>query len=192
MWRFYDSSGRVKQNTKPTISLVTSLPSSPVDGDEIILTDSLTAGTYQWHLRYVSARATNKWLFVGGTRLEAEVATSEATAASAYAALATAGPSITLPVAGDYFIEHGFQCDGFPTNNQTIYMSYDIGATGATDADSVQATQDTSTGGLSPGHRLKKKTGLTAVTLTAKYRTNGVSSKFAQRYIAATPIAIGG
>src|SRR5215831_1233030 len=46
--------------------LVTSLPASPVDGQECILCDSLSAPTYQWHLKYVAAKASNKWICIGG------------------------------------------------------------------------------------------------------------------------------
>ena len=46
-----------------TASLVTSLPGSPVDGQEVILVDSTTAPTYGVRLRYVSAAS--KWIRVG-------------------------------------------------------------------------------------------------------------------------------
>jgi hypothetical protein len=89
--------------------LVTALPGSPVDGQEIILTDSLTAGTHHWHLRYVAVRATNKWVFIGGAGREAVVATNEGLSggAGAYADCTTVGPSITVPVSGVYEVRVG-------------------------------------------------------------------------------------
>jgi len=46
----------------------TSLPASPVDGQEAILVDSLTAPTYSWRFRYVaSITDAYKWVCVGGT-----------------------------------------------------------------------------------------------------------------------------
>ena len=51
--------------------LSTTLPGSPVDGQEVILVNSLTAPVYHWHMRYVAASTnSNKWIYVGGTRLE--------------------------------------------------------------------------------------------------------------------------
>jgi hypothetical protein len=46
----------------------TSLPVSPVDGQEYILVDSTTNPTYQWRFRYNAASASAyKWEFIGGT-----------------------------------------------------------------------------------------------------------------------------
>lgn len=45
----------------------TSLPASPVDGQEYILVDSTTTPTYQWRFRYNAGSAnTDKWEFIGG------------------------------------------------------------------------------------------------------------------------------
>ena len=45
----------------------TSLPTSPVDGQECILVDSLTVPSYQWHMRYNAQGTTsNKWECIGG------------------------------------------------------------------------------------------------------------------------------
>lgn len=97
----------VEEITRPL--LTTSLPTNPSDGDEIYLTDSLTAGTYQWHLRYVAARSTNKWIYVGGIGAVNAVSASESvtgsTAQTAYYDPTTAGPTFTTPVAGLYRIE---------------------------------------------------------------------------------------
>lgn len=51
-------------------------------------------------------------------------------------------------------------------------MSYDIGATGAVDADSIRQGQQGggTTGSDHSGSRKRRKTGLSAVTLTAKYK----------------------
>lgn len=46
----------------------TSLPASPVDGQEAVLVDSLTAPTYQWRFRYnAGSSSAYKWEFIGGT-----------------------------------------------------------------------------------------------------------------------------
>lgn len=180
-----DSSLYWKAESGGSISAVTALPGSPADGDEILFMDSLTAPTYTWHLRYISGKSSNKWQFIGGSPMSSEVATSQTTGSTAYAALATAGPSIAVPVAGDYFVDVGFTPDG--TDNARRWMSYDIGGTGAVDADATRGAAR-----FSSVHRRTRKTGLTAVTLTAKYKAIDATIGFEDRWMHLTPIAIGG
>lgn len=86
----------------------TSLPASPIDGQEFTLVDSLTAPTYLWRLRYNAGSASAyKWEFVGGTPLSAYVETSESTSSLTFTDLATVGPSVTAPRAGEYRIPFG-------------------------------------------------------------------------------------
>lgn len=170
-----------------TISLVTALPGSPVDGDMVILTDSLTAPTFAWHLRYISAKATNKWIFVGGSPRYAEVLTEEAVTTGAFNPLTTAGPSVAVPVAGSYVVEQGAATRNSAGNYQG-YMSYDIGGTGAVSADSVLCI-----GGEIPTSNMRRRVKtLTAVTLTSKYATAGGNHLFQNRWISIEPIAVGG
>lgn len=168
----------------------TALPGSPTDGDQFILVDSTSAPTYSWLLRYVSAKSSNKWIFIGGTPIQDEVATAEATSSTgSYIALATAGPSIAVPVAGDYIVTLG--CTHVTATSQTTaFMSYDIGGTGAVDADGVQGS--VGSGQEVSISRVKKKAGLTAVTLTAKYKSVGANGTYQERFINLLPIAIGG
>lgn len=176
------------------IDAVTALPGSPADGDEVLFMDSLTAPTYQWHLRYLAAKASNKWLFVGGAPGFALVATNETISTTAYGALATAGPSFAIPVAGDYDVAHGFNGDPNTGANLGGKMSYDIGGTGAVNADAAGMWGNTAgTNYLISAARKKRKTGLTAVTLTAKYASIDANSvAFEQRWMSVTPVAIGG
>jgi hypothetical protein len=167
------------------IPLVTALPSSPFDGQEVDLTDSLTTPSYVWRFRYVASAPTNKWRFVGGAPISASVATSEATGSATYAVLATAGPSLAVPVAGLYLVGLGCKlvfnqtCDG--------WMSYDIGATPAVDADSVVKSDEQTRQATLASQRLKS---LGAVTLTAKYRTTW-NVNFLDRSMSLLPVAVG-
>jgi len=175
------------------VPLVTALPGSPVDGQEVLLTDSLTAGTYQWHLRYVAARASNRWVFVGGPPAYSEVATRETSAtANAYVALATPGPSIAVPVAGDYLVSLGAAGDN-AGGNYALRMSYDIGATAAVDADAAMIFTDSSIAGVgrAANSRPRRKT-LAAGTLTAKYKSSGGTMGVQDRWMEVVPIAVGG
>ena len=158
----------------------TSFPASPANDDEYVYVADGTNGVY-WRFKYRSA--TSKWVFVGGAPLFSQVATEESTSSATYAALATAGPSITLPFAGDYDV--GIGCYGASGNNGG-HMSYDIGGTGAVDADAAavyaNATQYISV------MRYQRKTGLTAVTLTAKYRTLNTGITVSKRWMTVTPV----
>ena len=55
---------------------VTSLPSSPIDGQEIDYAANTTSGIV-WHLRYRSSAATNRWEFIGGSPMQHWVSGSQ-------------------------------------------------------------------------------------------------------------------
>lgn len=140
------------------------------DGDEVYVEVDATNGV-MWHFRYVAAETTYKWRFLGGPPLVSMVETNESTASTTYVALATAGPVVALPRAGDYDVSGGrVSGDG--------NMSYDIGATGAVDADRLLEW------------RGKRKAGLTSVSLTAKYKANTGTVAFELRALQALPVRV--
>lgn len=125
-------------------SFVTSLPSSPVDG-QIVFYQSSTAGTgggttssmatvgAVWQLRYnASSSSAYKWEFVGGTTIFHHIDTYESLGAgvATYSDLATVGPRVKAPLAGEYSILIGA---GFKHNvsGGVAYMSYSAGVTAA-------------------------------------------------------------
>jgi microcystin-dependent protein len=184
---------------------VTSLPASPVDGQTVVYAADASNGV-MWTLRYrAAATGSYKWEFVGGSALrsmvkDASIADNESTNSTTYTALTTAGPTITLPLAGDYEVTTGFT--GYNTVQGAIStMSYDIGATGAVDADGVQTYAPAfSTGGSYTGavvaanSRTRIKTSLSAVTLTAKYKSSSASASsanFFNRFMVARPVRVG-
>lgn len=87
--------------------IVTSLPASPVDGQECNYLADATNGNV-WHLVY---RATSgKWHMTGGAPLYAEVANGgNGIPSTSYGDLGTSGPSLVAPLAGDYLVEYGFE-----------------------------------------------------------------------------------
>ena len=91
-----------------SITSVTSLPGSPFNEQEVYYAADATNGVY-WHLRYRSASgSTHKWEALGAVApLTAEVLTSQTTSSATYVDLATAGPTVTVPLAGDYLITFG-------------------------------------------------------------------------------------
>ena len=108
--------------------------------------------------------------------LYSEVTTVQSTSSGTFTDLGTVGPSITLPIAGDYDVTIG--CRAYSASAGTAaLMSYDIGATPASSNDSLDFYCGAVVGGVAStvGHstRTRRKTGLGAVTLTAKYSTSG-------------------
>lgn len=92
-------------------SQVTTLPSSPRHGQEVYYVADDTNGVV-WHLRYDSgAPGAYKWRMLGGGAMRVEQVggrdwtVTETTASVTDTTLATAGPSIVVPLAGDYEIE---------------------------------------------------------------------------------------
>jgi len=84
----------------------TSLPGSPVDGQQAILVDSTSSPTYAWMFQYLASAS--KWLFIGGSPAITEVATAEFTNSTTYVDLTTVGPSFTIPRTGQYEIAFAF------------------------------------------------------------------------------------
>lgn len=172
--------------------VVTQLPGSAADGDEIYYQADAAAGVV-WHLRFNGQSPSQfKWEFLGGQALYAEVLPNEGTpgGAPAYGAIATAGPSITVPLAGDYDVEIGAGATPF---NGTSQMSYDIGATPAVDADAALFREDGANASGFSASRKRRKTALAAATaLVAKYKSpNGITIFFGNRYMKVTPVRVG-
>jgi len=186
----------LRWGTPPALATTigTTLPASPVDGQEAVLVDSLTAPTYNWRFKYVAGITADayKWVFIGGDDAFSEVVASESPNSATYVALTTPGPSITVPRAGIYVVEIGHTI----LNNSigggfANYMSYDIGATAAVDADSTGPVMvNISTVAQIPVSRPRVKTFTSGpTTLTAKYRQNSATTNypFANRWMRVVP-----
>jgi hypothetical protein len=191
----------ITRNPRPLF--VTSLPTG-YDGQEVFF-QSTTAGTgggasnsmadvgAVWHLRYRAAAAGSyKWEFVGGGNLIASVATSETTTSTSYADLATVGPVITLPLAGDYkIVTTASAANSVATNNNAISFSVSGGAANtAVDADSLRLPTVLA-GVLQAGSVVVSKAGLTATAVTMRYRVNAGTGTIANRVLTAVPIRVG-
>lgn len=171
------------------IESVASIPREPLDGDEIFYLADATNGV-TWRFRYrAGSSSTYKWEFIGGSQLRSVVETSESTSSGAYTDLATVGPSVTVPFAGDYDVYTSCELSG---TNAAGLMSYSIGSTAAVDADMIISSISNEAQTMSVS-RVKRQSGLTASTaLVSKYRTSGVAVSFLRRVIGVTPVRIGG
>jgi hypothetical protein len=172
------------------IPLVTALPSSPFDGQEVDFTDSLTTPSWVWRFRYVAAAPTNKWKFVGGAPIVAEITTLENATLPAFGNLATVGPTLTIPVAGDYDVTINAILDN--ASASLNYASYAVGATAALDADAAQLSVSAPSQGSTVA-RTSRKAGLTGgVVLTAKYKGTAGATYASKRVLSALPVAVSG
>lgn len=173
-------------NIVPT-SLASWPPSSPADGDLQVLElpasyDPIGGKKLRWLCQYNAGDAI--WDVLDGAPLYAEVATKEADGSAAYGDLATVGPQLTLPRPGDYQIEAGWGNDG--NGGGENYMAYAIGSTAAADADATIGIAGTSFSVT----RRRYKTGLSNVTVTAKYRNAASNGFFQSRWLSIDPVRI--
>ena len=103
--------------------LVTSLPSSPVDGQECYYQNAAMATDgLVWHLRYRSAGGTYKWEFVGGPALLAATTVATLSMGRIGTTVYVASGSVTVPLAGEYDTEIHCETGAVPGTTGT-YMT---------------------------------------------------------------------
>jgi hypothetical protein len=174
--------------------LVAALPGAPTDQQEVYYQADAANGII-WHLRYNAGSASAyKWEILGSPPpLFSEVVTLETLATiNAYTALTTAGPSLTLPLAGDYDVHVGARALGNAAS-ALQRMSFDIAGVAAVDADAASATSAGAGSDSYAEQRYRRKTGLAAATvLLAKYKTTVAGGGWAERFLRATPIRVSG
>jgi hypothetical protein len=166
---------------------VTALPITANNGDEIrFLADD--ANGVVWHLRYRSSAPSDyRWEFIGGSALFDEVLTNESRTNTAFGALATVGPSITVPLAGEYDVWIG--ASFAPAAAVIGLMSYDIGSTAAVDADAVRLHGGAVQGSV---NRPRRKELVAQDALVAKYRESvATGSSWLDRWMSVIPVRVG-
>jgi len=178
----------------------TTLPTNPVDGQLFVYVADATLGI-EWLLKYNAGETGSyKWRCLSGPSLYHEVTTWQGLSnQGAYTDLATVGPQVTVPLAGDYLVEHGaYMIAGENGYISYGYMSYQIGATAASDADAIISRTDN--GGANRAYanhyRARVKTGIPAnTTITAKYRTStgtpGPNLSAGNRWLKVKPLRVG-
>lgn len=172
---------------------LTSLPAAPVDGQEInYQSTGMAALGIAWRLRYrAGSVSAYKWEFLGGAPLSDEVTGTDSATSTSYAALATAGPTLTLPLAGDYDIFQHFAASTGSAGMIGAFMSYAVGATAALDGDAAFASV-MSPGWAQSASRRRRKTGFTAgVVLASRYRVSSGTISISNRILEATPVRVG-
>lgn len=173
-----------------TRALVTALPGSPFTGQEILFQDATVLGPANivWPLRYDGT----KWVPIGCTPLFASVDTSESTTTTnAYQDLATNGPQITVPVAGDYLFD--MRAHAQPSAAAAPLIGLSIGGAAPVSFVDDAAASVTAAGLIVSISREIKKTGVAAAA-AAKIRYApgaAATTTFARRSLKVTPLRLG-
>jgi hypothetical protein len=169
--------------------LVEALPGSPSKGDRCVFIADEANGIF-WNLIY-DGEGEYPWKKIGGPPLFAEVETQEGTKSTSYANLATTGPSITAPLAGDYMVGIGAYILSEEASTGAYRMSYAIGGTAASDNDAIVGVRGSGEGHASVA-RTKRQAGLAASTVfLAKYKVSGGKGGFRGRWMTIDPIRVG-
>lgn len=166
---------------------VTSLPGSPYDGQEVYY--EAADGVY-WHLRYRSASASSyKWEYLGGAALQAEVSTIETTTSASYADLATVGPSVTLPLAGEYEIEFSLS---LKTSAAGATMGQAAPTYGAAASDVDAAQQQSANNYITVGRKIVRTVAAASQLVKLQYKSDGSATLTASnRVISIRPVRVG-
>lgn len=181
-------------NSSLSSRLVTALPGSPTDGQEVIYTDSVSAPTYQWHLRYRTATA--KWQYLGGAPLYSEVLADEnINGPTGYTDLTTVGPLATLPLAGDYDFAFGGASWNTLNANQRMLAALKFGSATTLDSDGISTRGGDTDATLAPAfQRTYRKTGLASgLVVKMQYRTASNTGNFSHwlyRWLRVTPVQV--
>lgn len=169
---------------------VTAIPQEARDGDVIEYVADATDGIV-WRFRYRQASAhAYKWERVGGGFLSKTVSAAEGKTGGSYGNLATVGPTVTVPLPGEYVVLLGSDVGVNNTTNTYGAMSFDIGATPAVDADALKGNTFHSSSFM---RRLVKTFAAAGTALVAKYKSfDGVTTvTWTHRMIAIRPVRVG-
>jgi hypothetical protein len=174
--------------------VVTSLPTNPIDGDEVIFLADANNGIL-WHLKYrASANSTYRWEFVGGSPMRKSYEGALITASTNYTTLPN-GPSLTVALPGEYRIT--ITAKPYTTGAyENVIMSYAIGGGAASDATGLYAYSGPGgTWGCAHGSFMRTTIGEVKspnTTITTQYRVDsGVVAYYNTPTIECVPVRVG-
>lgn len=175
-----------------SVPLVSALPAAPADGQEVYFqSTSMAAVGVAWHLRYrAAATGPYPWELVGGTPLIYEMSsTSETTSSTTYADLATVGPQLTAPLAGDYLIEFGAGLAS--STGVTARASVDFGPAPATNADNILLLSGIAGAAAQESRKLAPKAIAAGQVVKMVYNTDSGVATFQKRWLSLYPRRVG-
>jgi len=172
--------------------IVTSLPGSPTDLDEVYLKVGSGDTAVLWHMKYDSSITDSyKWRYLGGSPLFSRRDTTENRNSATYAALSSL-PSVTLPGIGVYEFSHGFDStkagaaswgiQNVMTNGSAPGDDLDAATSKPVGNDSSETVYFTFTRTVSSIS--------TSAAATCVYRT-GFSTDFLKRWLSVRPVRLG-
>jgi hypothetical protein len=168
-------------------STVTSLPASPVDGQEVSYLVDATNGVV-WQLKYRAATSgTAKWHSIGGASLYSENLVLDTTTSASFIDIA-GGPTLTIPVAGTYEVEYGARAWS-SSSAQGAHTGIFLGATPTEYLDSFAATAPTAYNAF----RATRATLAASATVKLQYRGTAAANtyNFEKRWVRVRPVKIG-
>lgn len=183
----------------PGATAVTTTLPVPITGRECFYLADATNGVV-WHLK---ARRNNpdgsrntsayRWEYQGGPPLIAEIDTDQSMTSATYVDLATAGPSVTVPLAGDYDVQASANI--YTGTAGQGYFSFAIGATAPLDVDAAGVAGPTAANfNLSSPVSRRRKTAIAAsAVIKMQYRTTtaGSTINYRWRRLAVWPVRVG-
>lgn len=170
-----------------TVSIGTSIPASPSDGDQYVLTDNTTTPTYAWLLQYSSTAS--KWIFIGGSPATQFITTSETSSSTGYTDLATVGPSVTAPRSGTYMVRSFADARASTGGGADVYLGVKVGASAPVDLTRLMSNWQ-SAGAGSGGGGERQLSGVTASdVIKLQYRVGGaLTGTWENRAISVIPV----
>lgn len=176
------------------IPVVSVLPSTPVDGQEVYYQNATMATDgLVWHLRYRAASASiYKWEYLGGGPYGVEIAGSCSTSSGTYGdpTSGVVGPTLTIPLSGDYMVEQSARCSPAAVAAAYGAMSYSIGPTAASDNDVAWVQTPAAAAMVATVTRRRRKTLVGAATIVTQYRTGGAATTWADRRLSVMPVRV--
>ena len=151
----------VEQSLTP-IPVVAALPTTPTDGQVIYYLADSTSGVV-WTLKYrAAASGSYKWEFVGGSPLKDSNGTgTSGLALTAYTTTSwTTAASVTLPLAGDYWLTGNINC--YTTVGTVQECVLRVGATSGATSDIASVMTGATTGTVVAPNGTVRRTGLAA------------------------------
>ena len=188
----------------PKTPILTALPTDPTEGHEIrFLAD--TANGVVWHLRYrgfnpdgTPNASSYKWEFVGGSALSSYIPTAEGTSSTIAVDLATVGPSLALPLAGDYDFTGeamiGTTAVAGVYGDAVLVAGPVAGPFNALDASDFGRSMDpASTSGINAMSPFSRRRTIATAGWLAKlqYRSGGTAVTWQSRRLTARPVRVG-
>ena len=169
------------------IPLVTILPANPVNGQEVYYLADATNGII-WHLRYrVDSPSTYKWEFVGGTPLWNAVSGGTIPAGASFVVVG-GGPTITVPLAGDYIVQHA--ADLFGPTNAAIYGNLFLGNSDTSVRMTIMRSAGVNSGGMG-GRTVRWAVPTAGTAVNVRYLCNSGSGSMENGSLTVIPARVG-